>query len=185
MPTKTASAKAARKPSRKKKEPKLSRQFKPDDLTLEEWQTALRRQFGQEQKFKLENVGEAPIFSEFRVTNPESRNTYRVVIRGQQPGDNFCACPDFATNTLGTCKHVEFALAKLERKHGKSALRAAHQPSHSEIVLRYGARREVRFVAGTDCPAGLAVLAAEYFGADRTLRPEGHAHFEKFLAQSS
>ena len=184
-PAAAASVKSKRKRPHKKAEPKLSQRIKPKEMTIEQWQTALRRQFGREQNFKLENVGESPIFSEFRVTNPESRNTYRVVIRGQAPGDNFCACPDFATNTLGTCKHLEFALAKLERKHGKAALREVYRPTHSEIVLRYGAGREVRFVAGSECPPGLAVLAAEYFNADRTLRPEAHATFEKFLAQSS
>jgi superfamily II DNA or RNA helicase len=165
---------------------KLSRQHKPADMSLEQWQTELRRQFGREQKFQLQNTGGAPVFSEFQVLNPESRGTYRVVIRGRLPGDNFCGCADFATNTLGTCKHIEFVLAKLERKRGaRAALRAGFQPAHSEIVLKYGAQREVRFLAGTDCPPALAALAAEYFGPDRTLRPEAFGHFEKFLAQAS
>jgi SNF2 family DNA or RNA helicase len=102
------------------------------------------------------------------------------------PGDNFCGCPDFATNHLGTCKHIEFTLAKLMRKREqRAALRAGFQPAYSEIVLKYGARREVRFLAGTECPPGLAVLAANYFGPDRTLRPEAFATFDKFLAQAA
>ena len=94
---------------------KLSRLHQPEGMSLEAWQRALRRQFGREQRFTLKNTGGHPIFSEFEVTNPESRNTYRVVIRGSEPGNNFCACPDFATNTLGTCKHLEFTLARLGR----------------------------------------------------------------------
>ncbi len=173
--------KSARRAGRRPK--KLSRQEKPQNMSLEEWQTELRRQFGREQKFKLKNLGERPVFSQFRVTNPENRNAYRVEIRGSRPGDNFCSCPDFATNTLGTCKHVEFTLARLERLPGaKAALREGFQPGHSEIVLKYGARREVCFLPGSECPPGLAVLAAEYFDADRTLRPEAFGRFEKFLA---
>jgi SNF2 family DNA or RNA helicase len=37
------------------------------------------------------------------------------VIRGSELGTNFCACPDFATNALGTCKHIEFTLGRLGR----------------------------------------------------------------------
>src|SRR5205814_4126605 len=99
-----------------RRRPKLSRQHKPEYLSLEDWQRELRRQFGREQKFRLANVGDHPVFSEFAVTNPASGRTYRVTVRGPNPGDNACTCPDFATNTLGTCKHVEFTLARLERR---------------------------------------------------------------------
>ena len=50
---------------------KISRLRKPDDMSLEQWQVALRKQFGAEQNFKLKNTGDEPIFSEFEVTNPE------------------------------------------------------------------------------------------------------------------
>lgn len=40
------------------------------------------------------------MFSEFSVTNPASGNLYRVAIRGSAVGENFCSCPDFATNGL-------------------------------------------------------------------------------------
>lgn len=46
---------------------KLPRLKRPDGLSLEEWQRALRRQFGVEQRFQVENIGEEPVFSEFRV----------------------------------------------------------------------------------------------------------------------
>src|SRR6516225_8756124 len=82
----------------KRKPPKLSRLQKPQDMSLEAWQIELRKQFGREQKFKLRNLGDHPVFSDFEVTNPQSQNTYRVSIRGSQPGDNFCSCADFATN---------------------------------------------------------------------------------------
>jgi hypothetical protein len=73
---------------------------KPDEMSLEAWQVALRRQFAREQKFRVKNIGAQPIFTEFHVTNPQSGKTYRVAIRGERLGDNYCSCPDFATNTL-------------------------------------------------------------------------------------
>jgi hypothetical protein len=136
-------------PKQKRKkpaEPKVSRTQLPANMTLEEWQTHLRRQFGRAQNFTLKNVGPNPAFSDFLVSNPESRRTYRVTVRGTTLGDNACTCPDFATNTLGTCKHVEFVLAKLERsKKARAELKAGYQPAHAEVVLRYGSRRQVRF----------------------------------------
>jgi hypothetical protein len=86
-----------------KKEPKLSRASAPADLSPLDWQRALRRQFGSEQAFGLENLGDEPFFSEVRVSNAASKAAYRVAIRGLGPGGNFCSCPDYATNALGTC----------------------------------------------------------------------------------
>ncbi|WP_428662712.1 hypothetical protein [Reyranella sp.] len=68
-------SKSATKPT---KEPKLSRSRAPDDLSLLAWQRGLRRQFGREQAFGLENLGSDPFFSEFRVSNPASKSSYRV-----------------------------------------------------------------------------------------------------------
>jgi hypothetical protein len=127
MPPKLSSA------TKPNKQPKLSRTHAPDNLSPLDWQRGLRRQFGREQVFGLENLGSEPFFSEFRVSNPVSKSSYRVAIRGLGPGGNFCSCPDYATSELGTCKHLEFTLARLEKKRGaRRRLRAAtnlHFPS--------------------------------------------------------
>ncbi len=145
---------------------KLSHLRRPADLTPDAWQRQLRRQFGREQKFKVENLGDEPVLSEYRVTNPKSGGSYRVAIRGTQPGENFCACPDFATNDLGTCKHIEYVLARLERRPGgMRALRRGLRPRYSEIYLRYGGERQVRFRAGSSCPQAMARRARLLFSA--------------------
>jgi superfamily II DNA or RNA helicase len=186
--TKKHSRRAAQergKPKKQGKAAKLSRLAKPENMSLEQWQVALRRQFGREQPFALKNLGDDPIFSEFEVANPQTKRSYRVQIRGSQPGDNYCSCPDFATNTLGTCKHIEFVLSRLERKRGgPSALKTGHQPEYSEVCLHYGAQREVRFRPGADCPVALARLASRYFAADGSLLPDAFARFDAFLADA-
>jgi superfamily II DNA or RNA helicase len=170
---------------KERKAAKLSRLHKPEGMSLEEWQVELRRQFGRSQKFTLKNVGDHRVFSEFEVTNPQSGNTYRVHVRGPGLGDNYCSCPDFATNTLGTCKHLEFTLSVLERRRGgASQLRAGFQPPYSEVYLQYGARREVRFRPGGECPTELARLAADYFGPEGTLLTDAFGRFETFLAEA-
>ncbi|XSC47180.1 hypothetical protein ACF1BQ_017430 [Bradyrhizobium sp. RDT10] len=62
------------------KETKLSRTHAPADLSPVDWQRGLRRQFGREQAFGLENLTDEPFFSEFRVSNPVSKSSYRVAI---------------------------------------------------------------------------------------------------------
>ncbi len=165
---------------------KLSRLHKPPDMSLEAWQRELRRQFGREQAFNLTNAGTEPVFSDFHVTNPRSGSTYRVAIRGPHPGDNYCSCPDFATNALGTCKHVEFVLRKLEgRSNTRAVLRRGFLPPYSEIVLQYGAKRDVRFRPGTSCPRTLTALASTYFDSQQILRADAYATFESFLSQAA
>lgn len=168
------------------KEVKLSRLQAPPDLTPIDWQRALRRQFGRAQTFGFENIGGQPFFSEFAISNPESKSRYRVVIRGLQPGDNHCDCPDFATNELGTCKHIEFTLAQLEQKRGaKSAFARGYQPVYSELYLRYDAGRTIHFRPGTDCPPDVLQAATELFDAEHgwVLPPERFDALEPFLTR--
>src|SRR6201981_687365 len=167
------------------KEPKLSRTHSPADLSPLAWQRGLRRQFGREQAFGLENLGGEPFFSEFRVSNPVSKSSYRVAIRGLGPGGNFCLCPDYATSELGTCKHIEFTLARLEKKRGaKAAFARGFQPAFSELYLRNDGRRRIHFRAGTDCPPALREVAAALFdiGHDWVLPDDRYDELESFTA---
>ncbi len=198
MPTQTSpsrrkSAKPLKsaKPPKAAKAPKLSRTHAPAGLSPADWQRALRRQFGREQRFGLENLGSEPFFSEFRVSNPESKTGYRVVIRGTRQGDNYCACPDYATNELGTCKHIEFALAALERKRGaKKALSIGYRPAFSELYLRNGSAgegRAVHFRAGIDCPPAVLKAAARLFDGTRdgALLADRFEELERFVTAVS
>src|SRR5215470_1126205 len=179
------SPKSVTKPN---KEPKLSRTHAPPDLSPLDWQRGLRRQFGREQPFGLENLGSEPFFSEFRVSNPVSKSSYRVAIRGMGPGGNFCSCPDYATSELGTCKHLEFTLAQLEKQRGaKAAFARGYQPAFSELYLRNDGTRRVHFRAGTDCPPAVREAAAGLFEAGRDgMLPDGRlSDLEHFMAMVS
>jgi len=39
-----------------------------------------------------------------------------VALRGEGRGESYCSCPDFRTNTLGTCKHILYALDRVAKK---------------------------------------------------------------------
>ncbi len=184
MPTPSPRQPRSKARTAKAAEPRLSRTRRPPELEVADWQAALRRQFGREQDFGLENLGQEPVFSDFRVSNPASGTRYRVAIRGLAPGQNFCSCPDYATNDLGTCKHIEFTLARLQaRRGGKAALRRGFQPAYSEIWLAYAGERRVRFSAGSDCPMALLEQAKSLFDADAgwALREERQGELEHLL----
>jgi hypothetical protein len=173
---------------RPNKEPKLSRTHAPVDISPVNWQRGLRRQFGREQAFGLENLGSEPFFSEFRVNNPVSKSSYRVAIRGLGPGGNFCSCPDYATSELGTCKHIEFTLARLEKKRGaKTAFARGYQPAFSELYLRNNGKRSAHFRAGTDCPAVVRQSAAGLFDAEHDgMLPDARVgELDRFLTMAS
>jgi hypothetical protein len=187
MKSKRQTLNSATKP---KKEPKLSRTHAPADLSPLDWQRGLRRQFGREQVFGLENLGSETFFSEFRVSNSASKSSYRVAIRGLGPGGNFCSCPDYATSELGTCKHIEFTLARLQKKRGaKAAFARGYQPAFSELYLRNEGKRCVHFRAGTDCPPPVSEAAAGLFDADQNgMLPEDRLgdleHFMTVVSKS-
>jgi ERCC4-related helicase len=174
--------KPARKPN---KEPRLSRTHAPTDLSPVDWQRGLRRQFGREQTFGLENLTSEPFFSEFRVSNPVSKSSYRVAVRGLGPGGNFCSCPDYATSELGTCKHLEFTLARLEKKRGaKAAFARGYQPAFSELYLRNDGKRALHFRAGTDCPPAMREAAGRLFDLERNgvLPDDRLGELDQFMA---
>ena len=92
---------------------KLSSTRKPEDMTTEQWQAALRRQFGKEQHLELENVGNHLIFSEFAVTNPESgRPPARVRIQLIRTASHGAA--------PGIARIAPFGALKLQRPHQRS-----------------------------------------------------------------
>jgi hypothetical protein len=127
-------------------------------MSLEVWQRELRRQFGGEQTFHIENVGEHPIFSEFRVTNPQHGSVYRVAIRGAEADRNFCSCADFKTNALGTCKHIELTQLILEGERPFD-LFVRWKPLSQQAIgwhtaLNDGVRTNIRPFLAMDIPGG-------------------------------
>lgn len=161
---------------------RVSRTHKPEGLGLEEWQRLLRTEYGEHQVFILENRGNQPIFSDFTLTNPQSQKSYKVAIRGDKPGDNYCSCPDFQINTLGICKHIAFTLNQLSNIQGaKGAFAAGYDPPFSEVFLSHGLRKEVRFRLGHKAPTELISLGREFFDEDGRLKEDHILDFPRFL----
>ncbi len=163
---------------------RLSRTHAPTGMSPADWQVGLRRQFGQEQPLTIRNLGKERVFSEYSVTNPDSKRNYRVAIRGTDPGVNYCSCPDYAVNTLGTCKHIEAVLHGLAKRH-PAELKKTYAPPFAEVYVRYGTRREVLFSPGTEGDAALLRLSSKFFDERNVLRPEAYATFDQFVEKAS
>ena len=174
-------------PKAKKKEPpKVSYHRQPTDITVDAWQSSLRMQFGKESVFGLENNGEHPVFSDFKVTNPENGTEYRVAIRSKVANtDNFCSCLDFKTNGLGVCKHIGFVMHHLEHKRGnKKLLKAGFRQPHSSIFIDYTAGRKIRMSIGTENEAAYTKVANQYFDTNLVITDKGLSQFDQLLNEA-
>jgi len=98
---------------------------------------AERAERAKHEKMAIQAADPARPWTDYTVTNKVSGKSYRVALRGTQPGDSFCSCPDFRTNTLGTCKHVIHVLHKIKRKFSPRELKRAYRRKHLGLHLRY------------------------------------------------
>ena len=105
---------------------------------LREEQIDIRRQRAREGKFLIQNLGRNRIFSDYQVINPSTAGQYKVAIRGFEIGDNVCTCPDFKSNTLGTCKHIEAVLEALREESPGPLRQRKAAITRPEIYLQYG-----------------------------------------------
>lgn len=112
-----------------------------------------------------------------------SGQEYRVAMRGPGLFDNYCSCPDFARNTLGTCKHIESLLARLRKKHRSAVLRQGYARSRASLSLQYGESLEVRLALPDDPAPELARIADRYFDGGGLLRREHYGRFAKLLVE--
>jgi superfamily II DNA or RNA helicase len=86
---------------------------------------------------KIESLDDSRPWTDYTVTSRVSGKTYRVALRGTEPGQSYCSCPDYRTNTLGTCKHVLKVIGKVRRRFQPKDLQKAYRPQRLAVHLRY------------------------------------------------
>src|SRR6184192_2136833 len=129
---------------------------------LIEQEIAARRERAQGAVARILARPDADVYGDYQVRS-SSNKTYRVALRGPGLFENYCSCPDFAVNTLGTCKHIEALLFQLRKRHGSALERRKYQRDRASISLQYGETLEVRLrLPGSPSPA-LRDLARAYF----------------------
>ena len=115
-----------------------------------------RKERARKERMRLRSLDPSRPWTDYTLTSEESGKTYRLTLRGEGRGDSSCSCPDFRTNTLGTCKHIMHALEKVKRRFSAVQRRQPYQVNELLLHLHYGREVTLRL----ERPADLARQAA-------------------------
>ena len=125
-------------------------------------------------RFRLQALGTGSALGEYRVSEiEETGQSWRVQVQGALAIDCRCDCVAFARSDRGSCEHIDFTLARLLSQPGTAeVLRRGSQADYSEVLLRFGARRQLRWRQGHGCPSVLAEAARALIDESGRLRAE-------------
>ena len=111
-----------------------------------------------------------------------SGTEYRVAMRGPGLFDNYCSCPDFSRNTLGTCKHIESILGRLRGRYRSKLAHKRYERERASLSLLYGESLDVQLKLPDTPDPTLEAVAAKYFDKSGLLGREHYAGFDSILA---
>ncbi len=152
---------------------KLSNRYCPEGMSVEAWQIALRKQFAEQNEFTVSHLDNNRIWGDYMVQS--GSNHYRVAFRGVRSDRNYCACLDFRTSGLGTCKHIEAVINYLsEEVPGYPWGTTPFQPDRTSIFISYKGGRTIECNIGKGKEGLYADWQARYF--EGTLLPPKHYH---------
>ena len=104
---------------------------------LEKRALAEREERSRVEKMTISPVGNGGPWCDYIVKSALSGKPYRTALRGLERGSSFCGCPEFRTNTLGTCKHLFRVATWVKRQHSAAELARAWEPEQLAIHIRY------------------------------------------------
>jgi SNF2 family DNA or RNA helicase len=129
-----------------------------------------RRKRGLEELAKIVNQGQHPVYSTFEVTSTSER-LYTVQVRSLTEQLNTCTCPDYRTNTIGTCKHIEGVLANLKEEFADQWDEfIAQAPPVTQMYVHHAERTAVRITLPFPESETLRALLTRYFDAEGVLQ---------------
>jgi SNF2 family DNA or RNA helicase len=119
-----------------------------------------RQERADAEKMTLRSTNSDQPWTDYTVTSRLSGKTYRVSLRGFDPGESYCSCPDFQTNHLGTCKHILYAGDKVRKRFSKKRLAKTYRRRNLSLRLNYGQELGLQF----NLPDELDDAAAKILG---------------------
>ncbi len=147
---------------------------------LVEQQIAERQDRAKATPLKILKRPEGGPYGDYTVKSASGK-TYRIAVRGLGLFENYCSCPDFSVNTLGTCKHIEAMLLRLRHRHQRKLETAEYKRTRASVSLQYGDSIEVRLRQPAKSTPTLRSIAAEYFDDAGLLRREDYLRFAEVL----
>ena len=154
----------AEKQGQKKKAPKRASWLTTDDEERE-----VRRQRALKEPMLVRRTGPGrSVFADYRVTRDEESapgHEYIVELRSLAGEGNYCTCPDYAKNFLGTCKHIEKVVDRISRRRGTPRLSPfveVHATPERDAECRV-------LLAGARCATAMEFMRP-YLNADGNLK---------------
>lgn len=112
------------------------------------------------------------------------RDTWSVELRSVSDRINSCTCPDFATNRLGTCKHIEAVLHRLRKSAPKKFARLTQKGPANNIVHLDWAGPEAPHIRLRRSAEGGAPWLDDHFDGQGKLRSSQPGAFERVERQA-
>lgn len=143
-------------------------------LTTDADEIERRRLRGTNERLQIESITPADDFFGVYQVGSDGGQSYRVEIRSLAEPINTCDCPDHRVNGLGTCKHVEGTLDRLQYRRKRAFSKASMQGSpYIEVFLdRRDHQIVVRWPGNDQRPSKARDLLAPFFAADNRLTGE-------------
>ncbi len=104
-----------------------------------------RQERAEQEKMQLQSSDPQQPWTDYIVTSRQSGKSYRVSLRGFEPGQSYCGCPDFRVNSLGTCKHILHALGKVKKRFSRAKLNQPYLRKNLSLRVDYGQQLGLRF----------------------------------------
>ena len=99
-----------------------------------------------EEKMILKPADRGRLWTDYTVTSRVSGKTYRVALRGWEQGQSYGSCPDFKVNTLGTCKHIIYALNAVGKRFSREEREKPYRRKAISLHLRYDEDVQLRLL---------------------------------------
>jgi len=142
-----------------------------------------RRKRGDEEIVKITNKGKHPVYSAFEVISKSDR-PYTAQIRSLTELLNTCTCPDYLTNTIGTCKHIEGVLSNLKKQYAKQWGTFIDQaPPIKQLYVHHADRNTVRVTLPMPGKGKLNGLLKRYFDTEGVLQGKLTQALPAFLSE--
>ena len=119
---------------------------------------------------QVEHLSGEPWFGTWRAASIASTShyprQYRVSVRSLERRINVCTCPDFVTNQLGTCKHIEAVLHKIRKRPDFKDLQGQSAPvPYVYLAWDVEDAPQICLHRGRSVPQDLAAVFETYFDA--------------------
>ncbi|MGB5748844.1 MAG: SNF2-related protein, partial [Desulfobacterales bacterium] len=105
-----------------------------------------RKERAQKEKMRLKSMNPRELWTDYIITSHGSGKSYRIALRGWELGESYCSCPDFRKNTLGTCKHIIYALERGSNKFSKAVKETPSEIKEISVYLRYGPQLQLHLL---------------------------------------